>query len=643
VVIGAAAVLESCAYGALKATNGPVHKSIRWIRENTIAHIKTIQLFFLAINTSAVLFCSKELLRGLQEKFSLSRIDLQGSPRFFLQLTGTLLTAYAIGACTVGRLFPAFQPFQGTLGDGLFGEIRTHPLQDLSRVIHVTKLVLQLALCFFTNKPLAWGVALVSTFDSYLKNSKIRWLQFFSLFVYNPAKPAQMGAFGQERRRIVGGVRMVKMMYWMLLLRPEPTTAVERCPSCDMQVAPNEEAFAFCPRHIVHGRCVAADIGNCIEAVVRLCDYRKNLHARRTGFSTEYTWEYDVGADVSLAPLCLECETPPLQNGFVAQMYDINDRRWYGSSVSLLGQKEAQHVFEILSFIYSTFQAALTSLQKHPYLAASIFQLQKVMMISDIVFLGLTGYYCYRRAKEKYLPPEEEQNTRKAARFYTAAAITAAGSALASCLAAYWLKACLKPSIELSELVKEMGLATAFTGLKVDWGAPLVYTLMQALYVNRSLATLALSFFSEQKTVNYFSLEMQLLSLLGISQLRWMELSFFPTLYEQDTSDDFLAAMGLKNVQQRMHYIVHPTSDKAHLRSILTSIATHADGFWDNASWYSPYWIHGTGGRWDTLLYEIFAQPQPVAPCDCGLTPVLEHVSLRGETLEGYRLRFRIK
>lgn len=587
--------LEGVFYSSLKAGSLQSTRWVRWMRETSIAHIHKIQTVFNLANLGMIFVYSGKLL---EKKYSFSFGDspfcqvLVSQSPFKVWGTIALIGTIALSWITLlGMivLLPATAIHNKQLkrasrtarkeGDL---EISQSPSfqQSTASYLHIAKLVISLAFACFAKNPFWLVLGMAGTLYSFWKNSKIKWLNFSRVF------PLPRTWYSPEPR-----IRQVKITYNMLTLPADSSLAKENCSIC---IEP-ETDIAFCANHAFHQQCLISVIQRKSSLFAHNNFYRRiDTRYYVNHVYTNTTYSYSVRIPQENLPLCPNCREFPLQNGCDVLVSDA-DHGDIDASVHVERPPQSkQFLFETLYATYNVVQAGLSYLQRHPTLAATIFKVQQLFLITDLVGYGFTLYFLYDKLKSRY-------GSETAVVFGVGAAVVAALSyAIIIQVNAY-----LKSALILKDLLAKLPLSPEFLkATEMSWGVPSIHQFMQWLSLNRAAASLALAYFSK---TNLISAVTQLFSLWNISQLRWIHVLQHLKPFKNLTS-----------LTIDYHFMVDPSCIKEsfHLQSVLKSISKYCTQLLSKSSWYTPWWVK--------------LRDTPLQPCECTLAPTLTNLWMRG-------------
>ena len=374
---GAAAVstAEAAFYATLRGGGTNANRLVNWIRETSIAHIDNLQIIFNVANTAVVAYLATRLDEKICAQFTLTILennDLDWALKSVLIVTG--VGAVTLGVMLINRFSPPLAP-PHQKGNVEIGE-RLSAQQKIAKVLHTSKLVLNLTLAFFVKNRLWLGISIATSGYSLLKNIEFKWLTFSRAF------PGRLGPITE-----------IKATYHMLALPLDKATAEEKCSICLEQ----QTDMAFCANHVFHKGCIATTVSTNSGQFIDQSNIKKIETKHYTnGVHTRTTYSYAVRIPESNLPSCPECRTIPLQNSCDIEVTDRLDGK-IKASVTIERPTDRQYVFEYLYAAYNTAQAGLAFLQTYPEFAGTIYKIQKVMLATDLIGYGLTVYYLTTR------------------------------------------------------------------------------------------------------------------------------------------------------------------------------------------------------------------------------------------------------
>lgn len=115
---------------------------------------------------------------------------------------------------------------------------KTSNQQEIAKMLHVTKLILNIGLACIAKNRFWFLVGLAGSSYSLLKNSSIQWLHFSREFrLQCPNIPEIRGA---------------TITYKILALEPEASSVDKNCAIC----LNNKTDMVFCTNHVFHKHCI---------------------------------------------------------------------------------------------------------------------------------------------------------------------------------------------------------------------------------------------------------------------------------------------------------------------------------------------------------------------------------------------------
>lgn len=509
--------LEALFYRSLvgKPQTNPLKE---WARRTCIARIDAVQSIFNAINAATIIYYTARVFCALQEKCQITHVLFNSSlPNLILKsLPATLgtggLIALSIAIWTKSHPTPVRETTVTKNEQGeSFLELRTfeYPssLQQFGRLYHVTKIVFNIALICLTASPLVCAITLATSGYSLLKNMNIKWRYFL-----REMNTSQMP---------IPTMTAVLVTYRFLVL-PRATSAPatpaisapttpEDCSICLENIENNIQRKPFCQEHhIIHLSCITDYI---------ISKFNTSIFQRPT--FTKSGNRYSATIPQEDLPTCPNCRDVPSLDIMVKE-----GNNTYNASVKITGRPSLssppiskQALFANLHAAYNIVQAGLSYLQKYPEFAATVFKIQQVMMITDIIGYAYTTHTLYKRIEAKL-------KMENSVVFKVAALTTLVAVAALSYYVTLQINTYLQSTIVLKDLLAKLPIAPeTLKNIEIGWHSPLSQRLIQSLYINRIVSTVALAFFSTEHKAHLLSAAAQISSLVGISRLRWIELS----------------------------------------------------------------------------------------------------------------------
>lgn len=563
--------VEAAFYWTLKGGVQNTSRLVNWIRETSIARIQAIQVIFNVANAGIVLLCIKELTDKVLEKISATDSDSAGKNFQALKsisIFAAIATTVALSVLKINRYSAPLAPQRREEGVTIAETLS--PQQKIAKILHRSKLILNVALACFAKNRFWFAVSLVGSGYALCKNLQLKWIAFSRTANYQPYYHAPS----------------FNVTYSMLVLPPASLSVEVHCEICQK----GQVDMAFCANHVFHQACMS-------QVVVKKSPSLMNRARDVKGML--YTYEIPQ----ENLPCCPSCGDVPIQNGL----------KFYGteSEVNIARPSNRQYLFENLYAIYNTAQTGLSSLQTYPELAAAIFNIQKVMMVTDLIGYGITAYYLHNKICEKFHLQDSKTFKKAAAAILVAAVVV-------SYFAALKINTYLSSALVLKELLSQLPIAPEILkGIEVTWNGPLIRQLMQCLYINRIVATVALSFFSTQRKTNLLSAAAQLASLIGISNLKWIEFSqtfehpIQKIVEEGGKLSNYVHQNSVKSVKLITQCFVESS---VPLKSTLESIYNYSNSFFSKSAWHRYWWVTYQNGSevGRKIYYSITLQHDPV-------------------------------
>jgi len=619
VLIAASSTLEGVFYNALRVGGDRVFRAVTWIRTHSIENINTIQTIFNIINVGAIFFYAKELLVGLSKTRLFSWINLSSSLLIGgLQLTALSLIALAIGKLCTRWISPALRPKQ-LISNVTVTEKKSSP-QWAAKQLHETKLVLNVALAFFATNRFWFIVSLAGSTYSLLKNAKLKWLTFSQII---PGR-AIRGTLPIER---------IKATYNTLAIDPEQVINPDPCTICLDDEIPNDTAF--CTNHVFHRDCIAEHVARGSTNLLRNASILRTATRHYTnGAYSGTTHSYSATIPQENLPSCPNCREIPRQNEVDLEILDSEARTHY-TRAHIKGRSSRQPLFEKLLAGYSIVQAGLSYLQKYPELAATIYTVQKVFILIDVVALSMTAYYLYLCAKKKIVVSNNNEW-----KFNLGALVIAVATISFSYIITSQLHLYLKSASKLKDLLGGIS-PEILKNIDINWAAPKALKTMQMLSLNRMIATLALSLFSEQRYTHLISAAAQMFSFSALLQLRFLQYTQnLPSpLRQVIATGGSLSGLNeneMINLKMTAEFMIPSScrSTPTHLQATVKSIYNSMSKLIDKSKW-DKYWRNTyQNGRLISrnLIYSATLQANPTPACECTLPSALNYLKMDAYT-----------
>lgn len=520
-LITAASTLEAAFYGCLKINASEDHKVVKQLRTYATNHLEGIQTLFTTINALATLHFAKRLLSVAEHHFDFS-VSAKVSKLFELTKGQQKLAPFGLAVGT----------FVAVIGGNLLYEklkktAKEEPSTDQISVteqkgfgqksaqfFHTLKLTFNCASLVFSKNLLAQLIDIPTTFYSLLKNNQIKWLCFTQQMDFRI--DFTLGEHPFQKHHITDYIKFKFNMLQQTSISKADGQNDQNCANCQGKKHGLLES-ALCAHHLFHRDCLKEIISNSHALLLKGDKYQ--LSCTQFGM-TKTPRYYDANLDEQDLPKCpVEgCDALPHNFYEVQLKKSKSDRLPTHLNVE---RKTAQNTLDLDGFIdrclvgYEIVRAGLAYLQTYPALAATIYKIQSYMVVTDCLILIKAASTLNGRIEKRGY----DQGTKKILFF----ALTAIGS-VASYFAMSKINAYAKSAIVLKEILSKLPIAPdLLKNVSADWEAPVVHKALQCLYINRVVATVALSFFEKNRNLYLLAAAAQLFTLGEFSSLKWIQ------------------------------------------------------------------------------------------------------------------------
>lgn len=605
-------------YASLRVGAMQASRIVKWVQESAISRIHEIQMIFNAANALIVVYYAKKIVDKTQNHFQFSVVDLTSAWTFgILPVVLTTGIAFAIGMLITNRLSkdttanevydPAF-----TISEKMIIQ------QEIAKALHVTKLVLNIGLACMAKNRFWFLVGLAGSGYSLFKNSSIQWLRFSRGF--------------EIQNQNLPGIRRATITYKMLALKPGSSMVNETCAIC----LEKPVDMAFCINHVFHKNCMkqlvatkSANFMNGLQIIKQIMPNNQNRTKK---------CNYFVTVPEQNLPNCPQCRDFPLQNDCDILIHDST----FGNCdarVTIQRQKDNQYqsLFEKFYAAYNIVQVSLAYLQQYPELAAGIYSIQQVMIVTDIFGLLGTAYYLQKQVQEKL---HISVGGLRETMYRVAAVATFVAMGALSFFVALQINTYLQSALVLKDILAQLEISPdILKTIDVQWASA---TILQSLYLMRMTMSVALGFFSKQRLLSLWNVAAQAFSFTAISRLKWIVFSQTLTDYplrkafaEGGTHTLNLDEWSLSDLTVKSEFLVSSscTKETHHVKSVLKSIYGCMSKLLDKSSWdrYLETIYTSNGVKISRkIYYSVNLQNNPVLPCDCTLIPSLTRLSMSG-------------
>ncbi len=644
--IAVGSILEGVFYSSIRTVDSQENRTVKWLCETAVSNRVTIQMLFTAANVATCLYYTQRIFNATRSRFSLP-----------------VAAIAAIAPCALNALLYK-------QADKILNSATESRLQSLLKLpdnasstqeevwfVHRTKIGQQVALALLAQNPINLAIDGLCNAHSFFKNAQLKWKDFTFSF-----------ESGDEN--FENSVDKGRVTYKELILPPPKSSEKKQCSICQLdgdevddegQRAPLLEV-ATCVHHFYHKTCLNESIESQLEKLTLdgmqipppHIEYETNARGHRFQKSVNYT----ANLDFEKLPACPDCRDRLYQNDISIRVTDI-EGHVHKASVSIVRPTNRQPIFEKVYAVYSAVQAALSYLQGYPELAPTIYKIQKLMLVTDLIGLAGTIYYT---TKDKGKTPNDIP-TRTGLSHDTIAFIRAGLFTVVSLVPLYFgvlnANRYLQPKITLKDL-----FPSGLNVTEISWNPPKEDLYMQTLHLVRIAATFALSFFSTQPKTNWFSTAAQISSLTSLSRLRWVQLtqllesplskimaeggqleqsSLFSwkqrlmrgALYGGAILPTKIETEDLKSLTVTSYFSLDRscTTEPAHLRSALQAMGERLNSLFDQSTW-SRYWsfVQTKIGVqfFKSLKFGVKLLSHPEQSCGCSLPISLVNVAIKG-------------
>ena len=615
VISATSSTFEGGFYASLQAGSVQASRIVKWMRESAISRIHEIQMVFNAANALIVVYYVNKFVGKIQSRFQFSVVDLASAWTFgTLPVVLTAGTAFAIGMLIINRFSKDTTANEAHDPDVTISE-KMIIQQEIAKALHVTKLVLNIGLACMAKNRFWFLVGLAGSGYSLLKNSSIQWLRFSRQFeIQSPNLPDARGA---------------TITYKMLALKPEASMVNETCSIC----LEEQIDMAFCVSHVFHRKCLEQLIATKSPNFMNDLQITKRIMTNNQNRTEKCN--YFITVPEKNLPSCPQCRSFPLQNGCDILIHD----RFFGNcdaSVTIQRQKDNpyQSLFEKFYAAYNVVQVSLAYLQQYPELAAGIYSIQQVMIVTDILVFR-NGLLLAKAGTRETTYLGGSLTT-----YRVAAAATFVAMGALSCFVVLQINAYLQSALVLKDILAQLEISPEILKtIDVQWASA---AMLQSLYLMRMTMSVALGFFSKQRLLSLWNVATQACSFAAISRLKWIVFSQTLTDYplrkvfaEGGTHTLNLNEWSLSNLTVKSEFLVSSscTEEAHHIKSVLKSIYGCMSKLLDKSSWDRYLETTYTSNRVKIshkIYYSVNLQNNPVLSCDCTLIPRLTGLSMSG-------------
>ncbi|NGX31768.1 MAG: hypothetical protein K940chlam8_01149 [Chlamydiae bacterium] len=640
-------LLESAFHQQLKGVNLKAHPKVKQIQEQMIKHTDDIRYAFNVAHLGLVFLYAAKLDKHLPSLFFKNFQTHSAVSNKSLRIFGISIVAIIAAAAITGVAQYVYanskysvETYQEEELPDITIKKKIDFQQQLALSLHLTTLVFNISLFYFSNSRFWLGINLLGSVYSLWQNLiKRHWL--------NVSQPSTFHAENDD-------FSMELSLSTMKL--PPPASFDDTCSIC-LDPKSDQKKTTYCLSHVFHARCISQDISSKILDTIdptQITTYLKN--GRLTG--------YGLKVSTIHLPTCPNCrQNPPLTrldvqvNGLPTALENLDQPTI-----------DYQRRFEVFYTTYNVVQVILSHLQKYPELAATIFKIQEVLLITDFLGYGLTLFFSATQLV-KNVKKDDPERTKKIA--YRLIALTVGTLALAafSYFAMLKFNAYLKPSSTLNQILKQLSIFRE--GTNMEWSSPWTHHPMQCLQINQIVASLFSAYFCpKRKGLHVANALLRSFSFFTTSQLKWIQYTQFlrqplEAIVETGGSlDEHLQTAYLKKLSVNAYFMV-PAScsgEQTHLPSVVQSIYRYGNTLLDGSNWrrfigidnlsrqgwanivkadkkmldaYQDLWkiqrelgepLTKTTKNPYTMIYKVQLNAHRLFSCACGLSSELTHI-----------------
>lgn len=605
----------------------------KWLQEACLAHIDDIQKIFNAVNTLSVIYYSKKLLDALQDKYHVMPFKPNS------EMTDYVLKPLAVSVTAGASILlsivlwktlvsPGLAPPQTVVKQLQGGQAAaefdraticesTTRRQDISGILQIANIFLQATLTGFTKNYFTSAIVLVTNGYSTFKNRKLKRIDISRLL------PVAISS-----RNNILEVEKAKVTYHLQTFptvapKPDASEADKNCPIC-MDTLTEATRVAFCTTHVFCKTCLPLQVSTS-NSFLSGANF---LKVRQKDSNFIY---YEIKIPHTDLPQCALCKEVPLHNTLdVDEVHDKtyqmdlhNQRvgppvagRFTANLTIERPASDRQYLFENLYAVYNIAHAGLSYLQRYPELAATIFKIQQVMLITDMIGYALSTYYAYQHLETKL--SDEGYTIQHTPRFKGAAIAAGVLAASISYVAVAQINTYLKSSLLLKDLLAKLPISPwALQNTEISWNSPRSARIMQNLYLHRSVASLALASLSQKRTANLISALAPIFGMATLSRMRWIELTQILEGYNLTCYTNWSSHLStVKSFKLITHFLLDPSCVKEsfHLQSTLKAIHQYTSSLFKG----KLNWDAISHNGWLTYFFHL---PNILMnPCECACT-----------------------
>ncbi|WP_420422443.1 hypothetical protein [Simkania sp.] len=538
-----------------------------------IAHFHEIQFAFNVINAGAVAVFAHEFFEAS-----------------FISCIGTVgLAELALFDILKKR---QSNPIDGTENSQVSMQEVITDQQTHAKVFHLTKIALSILAIVYGKVTTSTYFCLAGTAYSFTKNHHLKWAEFSCRF------PREFS----------------DVKYTFLKLSPSLKLRDQSCTICSKNSP--ELDLAFCPNHAFHSDCITKHLAsNLPEIRVKETFLVPRINPNHWLGGGNITVTRNANRiPLCNYPTCPACDEIPNHSTLESHTIEI--------------EKPLVESIEIYKrFLFPSYQVikiGLALLQTYPELAPTIFKIQQVLLIPDVLSFLSTCYPLMEGSRKKFAIQQNDA--------LVLTALVIGVCFLASYFYIRMVNEGLTPSTDLKSLVSQ--LPDAAGKLELSWSSFGIHTFMSCLTLTHLIAIIAQIFFSEKQQLSVGSTSAQILnlalSLIALLNIRWIAFSYFldkPLQYALDNGGSIGSSISPNDLTSLTYkgVMMIPSScsnQLPHLESVVRSIQEFCQNYFKQAFWKNAYWMvtYQNGveiGR--TLYYDVLVKNLSALQCDCSL------------------------
>lgn len=464
--------------------------------------------------------------------------------------------------------------------------------QTWAKVLHLSKILFNILFIAYGKSSTFTYFCLAGTAYSFMKNHHLKWAEFTCSF----SSPYYSNC-----------------TYTFLKLSPPLNLRDKICTICSKN-SPDLD-LAFCPSHAFHSDCIT----NHLMTILPNIQEKETVLDPIGPFFPFFRHNILITQDANRIPLsnyptCPVCKQIPNHSTLESNTIEI-EKPPVESNIVL-----RRFIFPF----YQVLKIGLAILQTYPELAPTLFKIQQVLLIPDLMNFLSTCFFLQEEMISTFDVDKDHS--------LVFLALTMGACFIASYFFLQRINMVTNPSTDLQSLANSLPVGGG--KLHLSWSSLKIHTFMCCLISTHLIASVALILLSEKQHLSPVNTVTQILNLaVSLSTLlnfRWISFTYLlnkPLQYALENGGSIGSSLypsDLKSLSYEGVMMIPPSCSyqHSHLESVVHSIQEFCQNLFKQSIWKDVYWMvtYQNGveiGR--TLYYDVLFKNVSILQCDCTL------------------------